>query len=124
MPITTKRFDVLERTSVRYTAKLVDDNGDAISVNNLTAITLTVYDKKTGNILNSRDEQDVLNTNNVTITTAGDVEWIIQPADIAIVNANLVNETHIALFEWTWNSGTRVGKQEIELAVKNLTKVP
>lgn len=124
MPIIATRFDVIERTTVRYTAKLVDDQGNAIPASSLTTMTLTVYDKKTGNILNSRDDQNVLNANNVTIDVNGAFEWIIQPADLAIVNTNLANESHIALFEWSWNSGTRFGKQEIELSVKNLTKVP
>lgn len=124
MAITVTKFDVLERITVRYRATLIDDNGTAVPGTSLTTITLTVYDKSTGNILNNRNDQNVLNQNNVTIDSNGLLEWIVQPEDLAIVNTNHANEIHVALFEWTWQSGTRSGKHEMELIVKNLTKVP
>ena len=124
MPIIPVRFDVLERTTPRYSATIVDDQGVAISSANLSTITLTLYEKKTGSIVNSRDEQNVKNANNVTIDASGVLVWSIQVADLVMVNTNNTNETHVALFEWTWDAGTKSGKHEVELAVKNLTKVP
>lgn len=120
------RMEVLERTTPRYYATLVDNTTgqQVLSAANLTTITLTLYDKKTGNILNGRNKQNVLNTNNVTIDSAGQLVWELQPADLAIVNTNNTNESHIALFEWSWSQGTKFGKREVDVAIRNLTNVP
>lgn len=120
------RFTVFERTTPRYTATIVDDRDNVLASGSLSTMTLTLYDKSTGNILNSRDDQNVLNANQVTIDSSGNLVWIVQVQDLALVNTNETNETHVALFEWSWSaeSLTKNGKHEIELAVKNLTKVP
>ena len=78
----------------------------------------------TGDIINSREGQNVLNTNNVTVDEDGLLTWNIQGDDNQIVSTTLAAgeyETHIALFEWVWSSGQ--GKEQIELMVEQLDKV-
>jgi hypothetical protein len=115
---------VNEKVSARYTADVQDDEGNAIAAASLTTLTLTLYDKDTGDIINSRNDQDVLNTNGVTVDGSGNLTWIIDPDDNAIVTSTSKVEDHVALFEWTWNSGAKEGRHEVFLHVKNLTKVP
>lgn len=124
MSIEPQSFDVLERESARLTGTVLDDQGTAIAAADLTALTLTLYDKKTENIVNSRDGQNVLNQNNVTVGSDGALVWTIQVADNVLVNSSDLNETHIALFEWSYSGGGKSGKQEIELVVRSLKKVP
>jgi hypothetical protein len=114
---------VNEKVTARYTADIQDDEGNAIAAATLTTLTLTLYDVETGDIINSRNDQDVLNTNGVTVDGSGNLTWIIDADDNAIVTSTSKVEKHIALFKWTWNSGARDGKHEVNLHVKNLAKV-
>ena len=114
---------VNEKITARYTADVQDHVGNAIAGSSLTTLTLTVYDKSTGDVINSRDAQDVLNTNGVTVDGSGNLIWVIDPDDNAIVTSTSKVEKHIALFEWTWDSGNKEGKHEVVIQVKNLTKV-
>lgn len=113
----------LEKTSGQMTGTLTDETGAVVPAASLTTLTLTLFDLASGTILNSRDAQNVLNTNNVTVSALGVLVWTIQPADNAIVNDNLARETHRALFQWTWSAGAKSGKGYQDLVVENLAKV-
>tara|TARA_R110000824_G_scaffold110495_11_gene258558 strand:- start:3879 stop:4271 length:393 start_codon:yes stop_codon:yes gene_type:complete len=115
-----------EASSAQYTATITDESGSAIALSSLTAITLTLYDEYSGTIINSRNDQDVKNVNNVVITSGGILTWSIQPADNAIINTTLRTnsyELHVALFEYTWDAGDSAGKHELEIVVRQLNKV-
>ncbi len=117
---------VREACTALYTATLQDETHTAIPGSSLTTLTLTLYDQASGSILNSRNRQNVLNANNVTVTEAGVLAWTMQPADNAIVNLSVAagaRERHVALFEWTWAAGAKAGKYEVFFDVQNLTKV-
>lgn len=116
-------FSVYEKTSAKLTAILKDETGAAVSSALLTTFTLTLYDKATGAIINSRDDQNVLNANNVTVDTSGNVVWTLQPADNIILDDSLNREHHRALFEWSWATGTKTGKDYVDISVLNLAKV-
>ena len=58
---------VNEKITARYTADIQDHEENAIAGSSLTTLTLTLYDKVTGTVINSRDNQDVLNTNGVSV---------------------------------------------------------
>lgn len=127
MGLTIFNGTVLERTTAIYTATFQDENGVVIKLADLVALTLTLYDKKTGTIINDRDKQNVLNANNVVVhATSGLLTWIMQPADNVIISAIPPGdlEVHIALFEWTWDQGNKHGKQEVRINVRQLTRVP
>lgn len=116
-------FKVNEGTSAQYTGQLVDETGSAISGNSLNSLKLTLYDKSTGTILNSRNKQNVLNGNNVTVNSTGYLVWTLSAADNAIV-ANPAGELHCALFEWEWSIPTKSGKREVLIQVTALDKTP
>lgn len=119
----TRFVGLLEKTTHVYSAVIKDEANDVVPAAQLTTLTLTQYALQTGTIINSREGQNVLNANNVTVTSGGVLTWIMQPADNAIVNAALEYEFHIALFEWTYASGAKAGKHEVEFKIQNLTKV-
>ena len=103
MPLTTEQQQVLEETSAVFTATLLSDKTDpnsTISSANLSSLTLTLYDKCTGTIINSREDQDVLNTNNCTVDVNGLFTWNIQADDNQIISTTLdagEYEEHIGL---------------------------
>ena len=55
-----------EHATAKYTAIIKDESSVAIAAASLTTLTLTLYDSA-GTIINSRNAQDVLNTNNVCL---------------------------------------------------------
>ena len=119
----TTPFKVNEGISAQYIAQLIDHNGSAISGNDLNSLKLTLYDKSTGTILNSRSKQNVLNGNNVTVNSTGYLVWSLSAADNAIVS-NPSGELHAALFEWEWGIPTKSGKKEVLISVTALDKTP
>lgn len=92
-----------EGSSAVYTLTVTDPDGNAVEV--YDSVVLTLYDEYTGNIINSRHDQDVLNTNNVTIDGDGLLTWAIQPEDTIIVTNGKKGEWHVALFVFTWPTG-------------------
>jgi hypothetical protein len=109
----------VEGTSGRITGTITNDAGTAILPDTLT---LLLYDLKTGTIINSRNRQNVLNLNGVTISGAGGFEWRVSAADNVVVASPNQLERHRALFEWTFAGGQ--GKAEIDVLVANLSRVP
>ena len=123
MAIIPSEFDQLELTSGEYTATLTDEAGVAISSATLATLTLTLFNQDAAlTIINSRDAQNVLNTNGVTVDTLGALIWTIAPADNALVTSTVPAERHTARFDWTWGAG-KVGRHEVILIVKNLSRV-
>src|SRR2546421_8993806 len=109
---------ILEKTTGIYPFELVDESNMGIDGAQIGTMTLTYYDKYTGQIINARQAQNVLNANNVTLVTVvgpplvTTVTWLLQPLDTVLVDARHELEQHIALFEWTWASGTRRAAHE------------
>ena len=114
---------ILEKTTRVYTATVEDEAGVAIPGTSLTTLVLTLYSLHTGTVINSRNAQNVLNANNVTVDANGLLTWTMQPADNQILDNALTSERHTALFEFTYSSGAKSGKHEVVFVVDNLTKV-
>jgi hypothetical protein len=118
MPTTTDIGRVRERSTGSYTATLQDEAGSPIALVSLTSLTLSLYDVNTGTVLNSRNNQNVLNLNNVTFgVTGGLLTWSVQAADNAVVGSRSL-ERHRAVFEYTWASGAKRDWHRIELLVE------
>jgi hypothetical protein len=115
---------VRERATAKYTATLQDENGTVIPLADLTTLKLTLYDKQTDEIINSRDEQGVLNENDVTFhATSGLLTWTMKPADNVIIGS-APREEHIALFEWTYAAGAKAGHHAASIIVRAAHRVP
>lgn len=124
MPITPREYEILQNSTGTFSAGITGNDGATlIPLASLLTLTLTLYVVQTdGSIayVNSRNAQNVLNLNNVTVSALGVLTWAIQTLDTALVEA-LPFERHIALFEWT--AAGVVGKCEIILIVQDLTEV-
>lgn len=112
-----------EKASAWYTATLKDRVGTAIPAASLSTLTLTFYDLAVpATFINSRNQQNVLNTNNVTLDSSGNLVWTLQVADTTLGSQSNVMEYRVALFEW-YGASVGYGKHEVLLAVQNLTNV-
>jgi hypothetical protein len=113
---------IAEKTSAKVTAVIKDEDGNAIPSGSLDSLKLTLYVKGTDTHVNSRDAQNVLNANDVTVDAQGNLTWLLRPED-TVMNGTGTSEVHVALFEWAWNGGTKAGKHEIEMTIVNLSQV-
>ena len=111
-----------ENSIALYGAIIKDEAAVAIAAASLTTLTLTLYNSDDEAIINSRSAQDVLNTNNVTVDSSGVLAWTMQPADNVITGTGEL-ETHVALFEYTWSSGTKRGSHEVTVKVRDITNI-
>lgn len=88
-----------------FTGTLLDVAGTAIPLSNIVSVTLTLTNDRDGSVVNSRNSQNVLNTNNVTINaTTGAITWLIQAADTAMVDSTQSWEDHVATFTFTYET--------------------
>lgn len=93
----------------------IKDGNSNVSLSGIDTITLTLYNYDDQSIINTRDAQDVKNTNNVAVTSGGLLTWSIQEEDTVISDSSLESgraEPHVALFEWTYTSSTKTGRHE------------
>jgi hypothetical protein len=118
------RTPIDERTTPVYTATIKDADGVPIPLNQITSLTMTLFDNATGSIINARDDQDILNTNGVVVEeTSGKLIWNMSEQDTAIGNDASFYESRIGQFVWTYGSGKR-GTHEILFTIRNLEKIP
>ncbi|MDD5366947.1 MAG: hypothetical protein PHR30_16540 [Gallionellaceae bacterium] len=121
---------VSEGADAIFTGSLVDSSSDGVT--SLTRLTITYYDRDTGTIINGRNAQNICATvagstnNNISVSATGLITWRMQPADNVIVSANLPTgaaETHVALFEFGWNSSEYSGAAEEVFTVTQRAKI-
>jgi hypothetical protein len=111
-----------EQTTGRYTATMYDETGATIDGTAMTTLTLTLYDNRTGSIINSRSAQNVKNANGVTLAASGALTWTISTSDSVMVG-RAGRERHTALFIGTWDTGSKKFTHPVEMDIINLTKV-
>lgn len=128
------RFRMTEHSTGIVEGDIVDQDGLGVPAASLTSAMLTLWDWHAGahggsprpGIINGRDEQDVLNANNVIIDTDGHFAWSVQPEDNGLPDdpsewSMLLNRgmwRHRALLVFTWATGSF--QYEFEIDVKNL----
>lgn len=88
---------------------LNDEAGDAVPLSALSTLTLTLYDRATDTIINSRTAQSILNANGGTFhATSGAFTLTLSADDNVIVTSTIAagrTETHYGLIEATWSGG-------------------
>lgn len=116
-------FAAREQTTGWYTATIKDEKGVALvgADSALVTLKLSLFDEATGQIINSRSNQNVLNANGVTVWADGSLSWRLDPADNAIVNPAKRTERHIAEFSWTWGTPTKTGRHKVVIDVENFS---
>jgi hypothetical protein len=113
---------VFEGASARLTATIAGLTGVGFKP---TTCTLLLYDEATGEVINSRTRVNVRDANGGTISSDGALVFELTPDDNVIVTPgrSVQRERHIALFEFTWDSGTKAGKHEVEFTVVDSDQV-
>ena len=122
---TRTELAINERTSAPVTCTLKDEASVVIPLADIDSIEMTLIETNTGNTVNSRAKQNVLNTNNCTMhETSGLFTWNVQPEDTTVsVVAIGQTERHLATFTVVWDT-TKQMHFEIVLLIENLRSVP
>jgi hypothetical protein len=119
-----------ERTSCLVEFDLIDQAGNPVAASALSTFTITLYNRpafaepSATTIINSRDHQNALNVNSVTVSPTGHVVWNYGADDGAIVDDTQDRERHIALFEAEWNFGLYGLTYEVVFDVVNMRRTP
>jgi len=123
MSYSTSSHEVSEGNSYVCTMTLLDEAGDPVASAALDTITLTLYDRDTREVINTRDGQDVFDTNGGTMhATSGLFTLLLEPDDLPIVTTRKSIEVHVAHVRFAWTDGTdaKAVSHEFELEVRNI----
>jgi len=116
-------YQVNEGSSAKLTGVLKDQAGNLLGSAGVASLTAELYDKNTDTSIFG--VKDILNVNGGELDSVGNFAYTFAPSDNAIVTAGVRGyERHILLVEWSYDGGSKAGKQEFEVAVKNLSHVP
>lgn len=129
MPIV--RFGTVNKHSSRTVGFILKDNdGVVVPLSAISSATLTYYDQQTyepnsspaKGIINGRDGQNVLNTNDVDIdATSGQVEWDVQGGEGGdATNATPRRQVERKIAKFTFVVGGAELVQDCELIVRNI----
>lgn len=118
-------FNVHERIRGDYGFTISDRNGIVVPAATLTSATMSLYLTSPNGVgliyVNGRQNQNILNLNNVTIDNDGRVTWDIQSSDMAIIDPFIFFEPRIAVFELVWPDGIIL--HEVTFNVRNVPNV-
>lgn len=126
MTTAIETIEYTEETTPDYRAQLVDRDENPVPGDALDSLTLTYYQEYTEAIINARTGQSVHNANGVTLDDDGNLVWRLRPEDLVILDDELHQEPHLALFEFSYAGpeGPQFGKHRVRFLVTNLSKVP
>jgi hypothetical protein len=91
-----------------------------IQLADIDTAVMTLYEGETGAILNGRNQQNIKNTNDVSINdTDGMLTWRVQAADTTMQNIYRSLERHVALFMIVGTQG-ETWMQEVHFPILNM----
>ena len=114
---------VCEKTTCQLTLQMTDQAGVNLTLAQVTTLTLTLYDKRSGAIINSRTASNILNANGGTVSSSALLTLVLAVADNVKLTQGVAREEHVALIEYTWAAGAKAGKKEVTYSVVDQAKV-
>lgn len=113
---------IAEGDTPQISFQLVDSTNTGIPLGSINTVLLTVYEKNSQSIVNSKTDINVKNANNGTIDSNGNVVYTMETGDTAIVGPRTREESvevHVFQFKFNYNTD-RYLTQEIYIAIRNL----
>lgn len=117
-----KRID--EGESAIITASFYDADNVQIPKSAFTSLEVTLYNKSDGAVINTRENQDIIDANGGYLTDVGVLTLKLGPLDNIIIDADCQEEDHIVRLKWTWvdaDLDTLTVIKEWKITVRNLT---
>lgn len=129
-PVRIATVEVNELNSCLIEFDIVDENGNPVPKAAVSGLTIDLYDDGTGDHINGRLAQSILDENGGTYgSTNGHVTMTLEAADNPIVGTLAIGrrEPHTALFALEWGGGSPPARRwsgEVKLMVANMGHVP
>lgn len=118
---------VAEGSVALYSGTLTQEDGvTPVPGASIDSIVVTLTDVVTGAVINSRNQQSLINVNGGTFDvtgTTGAFSWELSADDNPFLRSSpppleAEQEMHQAIIEWSWNGSTRTGKKKIFIPVE------
>jgi hypothetical protein len=103
---------------------LEDQDGQPLDPSLITAVTLTLYDRVSGAVINGWQDRTILNANGGALSLEGRLSVHLGPPDMRILDDTRASEDRVALIHYEWNSGQDARNHEIHFALLNLSYIP
>ena len=110
---------VISGSSIVYRAKMVDENGTAITSSDLSSLTLSLFDTKTEEIINSVQDINILNTDRGTIDSEGNLSVELRPED-TLSDSNVPLDRSIVL-NWIYGTDNKKGRHQAIFRISRLS---
>lgn len=111
-----------EGSTPTYTANLVDSFGDPVPAQDLNTLTLTICDTLSGEIINSCDQENILNGGRGTITPEGllTIQLLTGDTSMSELAANVVQIQRSLIIDWTYDGGAKTGRHQANFPITRL----
>lgn len=117
---TVFREPISERSARAITATLRDLAGNAIDPGSVTAITVTLVDVISGEVVNDRQDQNCLNANGGTLGVGGAFRFVLSADDTIAIGTSRYQDRRLT-FEVLYTDGEE--HEQIRFTVDNLEDV-
>lgn len=123
-PVKLFTTPVSARSTVVYTAQLVDQNGNGIPASSLTSLTLSLFDKGSGAVINNIQDVNILNTGRGVIDANGNLTITFSSADTIIIGTPFSGalQYRSMVIMWTYNSGASNGRRQVDFSIMELAE--
>jgi len=104
--------------TVQYSATLIDQDNQLIGAADIDSFTLSVVDTKTGDIINSVDDTNILNLDRGTVDDKGNVRVILMPED-TLLDSGVKRAVRSIVLKWSYSGGKR-GRHQVDFRIEAL----
>jgi hypothetical protein len=113
-----------ERTTLTLEAEISDEDDNPLINGQIQSLTMTIYapDLSGAPIINNRKNVNILNANGCTLDSSGLLTILLTEQDTVCIGS-AGEELHRHLITWTYSNGSKTGRHEIDILLKNMYKV-
>jgi hypothetical protein len=106
-----------------YRAWITDELGEVLAAADLEMLTLTIADAHTGEIINTVDHQDILDTDRGSFSGVDGKLEISLISDDTLLADGTLKATRALIIEWTWDTD-HLGRHQYDFKIEALSAPP
>jgi len=123
--MSTEQWTIDEGESGNITSILQNKVGNTLTKSEIGTLTITIIDLRSNSVVNNRLNQNILDANDGTVSTEGELTFKLQPEDTVNVGSPkyFLEERQITI-QWTWvdlSGDINTGKHVFSIYIKTHT---